>query len=97
MSTFTAPRDRSSAAIWVAGALIWLPAIAFLALRAALPWDGAWVSVIPPRHGQMIVVQTAPGSALQTGDAIVAVAGRGVGEALPESTRAPPTQGSRPT
>ena len=83
----TSSRPRSSAIVWLAGVLIWLPAIAFLALRAALPWDGAWVSVTAPRPGQITVVRAAPGSELLAGDNILAVAGRSIGAALQESAR----------
>lgn len=71
---------RLSAVIWLAGGLIWLPAIAFLALRATLPWDGAWVAVNSPHPGQVTVIQTTPGSGLLAGDVIVAVAGRSISE-----------------
>ena len=84
VSTLITSRRRSPAVIWLAGALIWLPAIAFLTLRAILPWDGAWVSVIAPRPGQITVVRAAPGSAFLAGDNILAVAGRSIGAALRE-------------
>ncbi len=74
---------------WLAGALIWLPAIAFLALRAALPWDGAWVSVIAPRPGQVTIVAAAAGSALRADDVVLAVDGQPIGEALQEAMVAP--------
>ncbi len=80
---------RTPAAIWLLAAGFWLAAIAFLALRAALPWDGAWVSLNAPRPGQITVVRTTPGSALREGDVIAAVAGRSVGEALRAATRHP--------
>ncbi len=73
----------------MAGALIWLLAIAFLALRASLPWDGAWVSLTAPQPGLVTVVRAAPGSALLEDDVIVAVAGRRVGEVLRDVTIAP--------
>jgi two-component system NarL family sensor kinase len=85
----TSFRPRASVLIWLAGVLIWLPASAFLALRAALPWDGAWVSVIAPRPGQVTVVAAAVGSALQAGDVVLAVSGRPIGEALREAMAAP--------
>ena len=87
VSTLTTSRRRSPAVIWLAGALIWLPAIAFLTLRATLPWDGAWVSVIAPRPGQITVVQAAPGSGFLAGDNILAIAGRSIGAALREYSR----------
>ncbi len=89
MNALITPRGRAATAIWLAGALIWLPAIAFLALRVALPWDDAWVSLITPRPGQVTVVRAMPGSALREGDIVVAVAGRSVGEALRAATRHP--------
>ena len=82
-------RPRASALIWLAGVLIWLPASAFLALRTALPWDGAWVSVIAPRPGRVTVVAAVAGSALQAGDVVLAVSGRPLGEALREAMAAP--------
>ena len=87
MNDLTSSHPRPSAIIWLAGALIWLPAIAFLALRATLPWDGAWVSVIAPLPGQITVVRAAPGSGLLAGDNILAVAGRSIGAALREYSR----------
>lgn len=89
MSTSTTPRDRSSAAIWLAGTLIWLPAIALLALRTILPWDGAWVSVVTTRPDQVTVVKAAPDTALRANDVIVAVAGRTVSDLLRETMSAP--------
>ncbi len=86
MTTF--PR-RASAGIWLAGALIWLPPIAFLALRTTLPWDGAWVSVITPRPGQVAVVWAAPGSELRANDVIAAVAGSRIGEAVQDAMFGP--------
>lgn len=74
---------------WLAGVLIWLPAIAFLVLRATLPWDGAWISVSALRTGQVTVVAVGPGSALQAGDVVLAVAGRPIGEALRQAAAAP--------
>jgi signal transduction histidine kinase len=89
VNDLTSSRSRPAAAIWLMAAVFWLPAIAFLALRAALPWDGAWASLIAPRPGQITIVRTTPGSALREGDMIVAVAGRDVGQALRQATRRP--------
>lgn len=80
VNDLTSSRPRPAAIIWLTGALIWLPAMAFLALRTALPWDGAWVSVIAPRPGQVTVTAAAPGSALRAGDVVLAVDGRPIGE-----------------
>ena len=96
VNDLTSSHPRLSAAIWLAGALVWLPAIAFLTLRAVLPWDGMWVSVIAPQPGQITVVRATPGSGLLADDVIVAVAGRTVGEALREAFRKPLTIGQAP-
>ena len=89
MSTLTTSRGRSSAVIWLAGALIWLPAIAFLALRAVLPRDDVWVSIITAWPDRITVVKAAPDSALRSDDAILAVAGRTVSELLRETMSQP--------
>ncbi len=89
VNDLTSSRSQPAAAIWLMAAVFWLPAIAFLALRATLPWDGAWASLIAPRPGQVTVVRTMPGSTLQEGDVILTVAGRDVGEALRQTTRWP--------
>ena len=51
---------RAPAAIWQGGALAWLPAVVFLAPRAALPRDGARVSLIAPKQGRITVARATP-------------------------------------
>ena len=82
MNELTTSQKQTTAATWLAGALIWLPAIAFLALRAALPRDDAWVSIVATQPDQVTVVKVAPGSTLQVNDVILTVAGRTVSELL---------------
>ena len=82
MNELTTSQKQTTAATWLAGALIWLPAIAFLALRAALPRDDASVSIVATQPDQVTVVKVAPGSTLQVNDVILTVAGRTVSELL---------------
>ncbi|MBE2240812.1 MAG: hypothetical protein IAE81_23710 [Caldilineaceae bacterium] len=83
------PDSQIPVVVWLAGALLWLLAVAYLALRAVLPWDGAWISVLGQRPGTVSVLSAEAGSLLQAGDLVLAVNGYPVGERVREAMAAP--------
>jgi hypothetical protein len=51
---------RAPAVIWQGGALVWLPAVVFLAPRAAPRQGGARVTLIAPQQGRITVARATP-------------------------------------